>query len=154
MRLIIWIVFLATLALIWSRELLAYAKARRSAPDDDTRLRLIKRFRRRSLGVFVLLLLGTSVDLSNYLDPVLAPEEMLGYYGMCLIELIWLGLIASRDITDVLEVYANSQTEMTIQALVEIEQQIEAAKDPDERKIPILKFPAEGGKNENGISHT
>ena len=147
-RVILWTAFIALLAVLWGREILAFGEARRRMPDNHKRDEL--RFRRRTLGLFVLLLLVLSYDASNFLFD---PDTLFGravdlrteliYFGMCFILLIWLLIIAARDFHDIAESYLSSETNITLQTLTDVESEILKRKSGDDAPIPPMNFEDE-----------
>ncbi|MCB2153574.1 hypothetical protein KQI84_01705 [bacterium] len=137
-RLVLWSTFLLLLLILWGREILVLGAAQRE--KEETRFEN-RRFRRRTTGLFVLLLLAGCYDLSNYLDPYLTARGAILYYGMCFIILIWLLIIATRDVRAEAIHYMEEQNQVTLQALLELERRVAMRDDPDWQRIPPLEFP-------------
>lgn len=121
MKIVLWGAFLALLLLLWGREILAFGQARR---EKENPRRDELRFRRRTLGLFVLLLLGAFYEIGGRLT-FAGPEFELSYWGVCLILLIWLLIIATRDFRDLADLYVEKREEVTLQALVDMERELQ-----------------------------
>ena len=137
----IWIVFVVLLLGLWGREVLALGALRRS-PTGATR-RDYQRFRRRTLGLVVLLVLAIMVH-AGAATPNLDAQGQVGWAGMCFILVIWLLIIATRDFRDSLQDLIEEQPRATLEALLEIErlsiQRREGQPLPDHMMIPRLDF--------------
>lgn len=138
MKAVLWTTFLLTLLFLWGREVLNFGAARREKADPK---RDELRFRRRTLGLSVLFLLGVLYELHNDV-PFAEPVHELAYYGVMFVVVIWLLIIAARDMRAIAESYLDEQQRMTLQSLVELEEQLRgsAETDPDNRPIPLVRF--------------
>ncbi|MDK2972322.1 MAG: hypothetical protein PWP23_2077 [Candidatus Sumerlaeota bacterium] len=143
---VLWTAFVLTLVLLWCREVLAYGAARRLKADSTADQR---KLRRRSLGLFVLFLLGLFYELASII-PFAHPLHELVYYGVFVIVLVWLLIIAARDLNDIAQTYVQERRDAALQALVDLEGQIGTSGDSDDMPIPPIKFPASTQQNTAG----
>jgi hypothetical protein len=146
MRFILWAVLIAALAYIWGREILALGEARREGIVTVTDL---QRFRRRTLGVVLLLLLGIGMDLSFRLTWE-APWQEVGFYGIFLILFFWLLIVAARDLRASLLALAQEQQGVTLMTLEELRRTMQGntvRRDTD--RIPLMDF---AGRPRDGSS--
>ncbi len=136
-RILVWVVFVAVVAILYGREWLHFhdLKGTGEASENDR-----ARYRRRSLGLGVLVLLAGMADAGTYFDRFLDAPLMLSYYGVCFIVLIWLLIIATRDFRAVGESWVHQRERMAIEALRELEQELRENNDPEDRAIPPLDF--------------
>jgi hypothetical protein len=146
MRLVLWAVLIATLVIVWGREVLALEEVRREGmvTTGDRR-----RFRRRTLGLFLLLLLGVGMDMSFHVEWA-APWQEAGFYGIFFIVFIWLLIVAARDLRASLLAIAQEQRGVTLQTLEELRRTMEAngpRRDTD--RIPLMDF---SGRPRDGSS--
>jgi hypothetical protein len=123
---LLWIPFLALLAFLAGREFLVLGEARRLGTATPTDFR---RLRRRCLGLFVLLLLALQNELVDHLEFADPRHEIL-YWGMCFATLIWLLIIAARDAHEIAQSWSNEQQQVTLQALVEIDERLKRRREP------------------------
>lgn len=140
---VLWTAFVLTLVLLWCREVLNYAAARRLNADST---RDQQKLRRRSLGLFVLFLLGLLYELAS-LIPFAHPLHELVYYGVFVIVLVWLLIIAARDLNDIAQTYVQERRDAALQALVDLEGQVGGNRNSDDTPIPPIKFPASPQQN-------
>ena len=142
MRIVLWTVFVIVLLMMWGRETHVYVQARRDKPDFS---RDMRRFKRRSIGLFLLLLLGLMYDLSSVIsdDTTGQPPSQLYYelafYGAFFGVLVALLIIVLRDFRDIAELYSEDRTRMTLETLVELEREL--GPDSGDEFIPRLEFP-------------
>lgn len=141
-RIVLWTAFIATLAILWGRELAAYFSAARfgEATDDDR-----ARLRRRSLGLGVLLLMAAMADAGSWVEKHFELQNdaprMLAYYGVCFVLLIWLLIIASRDFRALSSTWVRDRDKATMDFLDRIEREMARDDDEDTRPIPRIQFP-------------
>jgi hypothetical protein len=148
MKAALWTAFLLTLLVLWCREVLHFGAARREKADFK---RDERRLRRRSLGLFVLLLLGGLYELSSVMPFASALHELV-YYANFFIVLIWLLIIAARDVADIAESYVEERQQSTLQALVDLERKVRPATAEADRPIPNLDFSGSTDPGEPGGS--
>ncbi len=134
-RAAIWAAFLVIVAILLGRELLHMLDLRREggACEFDR-----ARFRRRTLGLGVLVVLAAMTDAGSLIDPYLDAPRMLAYYGVCFVVLIWLLIIAARDYRALAESWSADRDRMAVEALLELEKEIRS--DSDDEPIPPLDF--------------
>lgn len=146
MKIVLWVAFVTILVVLWCREVLAFGEARRTKTNPR---RDELRFRRRTLGLFVLLLLGILYEGADLMPYASAVHE-LAYYGVFVIALIWLLIIAARDFQDLAGLYVEKNQEQALQTLVELEEELQRArgKDPEQQRIPPMDFSGEEGAPE------
>jgi hypothetical protein len=136
-RIVLWAVFLAILAIMWGREFITLGEARR---DGSATLFDFQRFRRRTLGLFLLLLLGIGMDLSTWLKWD-TPWQAVGFYGVFFILFLWLLIVAGRDLRATLATFHNENEGMTVAALEEIRRAFAAQRGSrDHQAIPLMDF--------------
>lgn len=147
MRLVLWITFLLLLAIMWIREISQYVQARRTKPDAG---RDMRRFKRRTLGLVLLLMLGLTYDLSSVLIMQGAGQATatqlrweLMYYLIFFLLFVALLILAVRDFRDVAEDYLDDQQQMTLQTLTDLDRELKARRqsDSDDQAIPRIEFP-------------
>ncbi|MEQ8820882.1 MAG: hypothetical protein RLY93_11610 [Sumerlaeia bacterium] len=140
-RLIVWPLFLATLTGFWIREILSLREALRHHGEDlEAAKPELRRFRRRTLGLVVLVLLALGYDLLHIL-PFPEPRHQMAFIGVCFILLIWLLLIALRDVRDIADSYSRSRAQATVDALRFLHDR--TPQDPgesDRQPIPTPRF--------------
>lgn len=122
---------------IIGRETLAVQAGLRTGEDH---LLLFRRFRRRLKGVVLLIVLFL---LATYLEPFTAAEwsgarEVLLYFGLCLIVLIWVLILATRDMRETAERALAQGQKLTTDSFEEIQQQIMIRR-RDHQRIPAAK---------------
>lgn len=148
MKIVMWAAFAGILLVLWGREILAFGAARREKSDfrrDELR------FRRRTLGLFVLLCLGLLYE-GSHIMPYATPVHELSYYGVFVITLIWLLIIAARDFQDIAGFYVEKNQEQTLQTLVDLEEEIHRlrSRDPGNQPIPRLDFSGDASARQRG----
>lgn len=136
-RIVLWAVFLAILAIMWGREFITLGEARR---EGTARLFDFHRFRRRTLGLFLLLLLGLGMDLSTWLEWD-TPWQAVGFYGIFFILFLWLLIVAGRDLRATLASFQHENEGVTLAALEEIRRTFAAQRGSrDHDAIPLMDF--------------
>jgi len=140
-----WTAFVILLAVLWGREVLHFGEQRRegTATRED-----YLRFRRRTLGIGVLLVLAVAADMGGLVADWLALDlrGKLLYYGICFIMLIWLLIIAARDMKAIGETWVHEQNRLTVSTLRDLESRMRSLRDPDDQPIPPLDFSGEEEK--------
>lgn len=101
------------------------------------------RFRRRALGLVLLLIVPVSVALGDYLV-IEDPMRRAAYYGLPTILLIWVLLIALRDLNASAEAFAKARQEATLEALRAVEEQLRNRRKDhgDDQRIPTIRGSA------------
>ncbi len=146
MRLVLWAVLMASIAIIWGREVLALGDARREGMVTAGDL---QRFRRRTLGLVLLFLLGIGMDMSFHVEWA-APWQEAGFYGIFFILFLWLLIVAARDFRASLLAIAQEQRGVTLQTLEDMRRTMEANKPRrDTDRIPLMDF---SGRPRDGSS--
>ena len=137
MRIVLWAVFIGILAIMWGREFIVLGEARREGAATAFDFR---RFRRRSLGLLLLLLLGIGMDLSTWLQWD-TPWQAIGFYGIFLIFFIWLLIVAARDLRATVLSFERERQGVTLQALEEMRRTVSRRESRDEYDpIPLIDF--------------
>lgn len=143
MAVLLWLVFLGVLAYLWAREILVFEAMRRT--EEGTRPSDFQRFRRRTLGLVLLLILAALVHLGA-VTPNLDHQGRIGWAGICFILVIWLLIVAARDFRASLEELMDEQQRAAIEAIIEVERAAAMHREgqplEDHMMIPRLDFRA------------
>jgi len=137
LNILLWIIVIIILLGILGKEILRYQEAKRDGEDPD---RNKKRFRRRVKGVAILMLIFLTIQLGEYIEPHLTKREILIFYLNCFIELIWLLILVAREFTDISNSYLSLRSEVTIDTLKQIQEEVAANRSPDDQPIPGPDF--------------
>lgn len=137
LNILLWIIVIIILLGILGKEILRFQEAKRDGEDPA---RNNKRFRRRVKGVGVLLLIFTTIQLGEFIEPYLTKREVLIYYLNCFIELIWLLILVAREFQDISNSYMSLRSEVTIDTLKQIQEEVAANRSPDDQPIPSPDF--------------
>jgi hypothetical protein len=146
MKILLWIAFLLLLLFLWGREILHTGAARRAGRDVRAAYR---RFRRRTLGLFILFLLALTYQASDWIPFASLRHEAI-YYGLYFILLIWLLIIAARDFTDLAESYVRDENRVTLETLQNLEKEIRTRRRGEDQRIPGMRFRPGKGEPANG----
>lgn len=147
MRVVLWSVFAALLLVMWGRELAVFVQARRERADTR---RDMRRFKRRTLGLVLLLLMALLYDMAGLMaahvrEGAGVPWIELVYYGLFFALLILLLLVVARDFRDIAEGYIEARHDMTMRTLVEMDRDLRGPSGEEDQPIPPMEFPREGG---------
>lgn len=136
---LLWLLILSALGLLLWREHHACQFAKATGRFVE---RAKTRYKRRVLGIVLLFLLLLTLQVGEYLADSFDLRGRLLFYLMCFIQLVWVMILAARDINELAGNYAKLRTELTLSALRELEREMERRdKGTDEELIPPLKFP-------------
>lgn len=124
MAVVLWTTYAFALTLLWGREWLVWREARRA---DFGSQRASRRFRRRSLGLALLLASPLSVELIERLEETYG-LIVIPLYGFSFIMVALVLLIALRDLRETLAAGAREQQEAALEAI----RQLERRNRPDE----------------------
>lgn len=140
--LILWVLILSGLGTLFWRELEAYRGVKNSGQPAD---RAKSRFRRRVLGIGVLFLLLVSLQIGEFYEESFGYQQKILFYLMCMVMLIWVLILATRDFRDLAMSYSAMRTEMTLKALQELEREFsQKSSNPEDQLIPPLSFQKPG----------
>ena len=122
------------------REVLVLGKGRRSGEDP---LPLFRRFRRRAKGLLLLIVLYL---FAAFFDEAIrrlhfSAREVALYAGFCLIMLIWLLILAGRDIRETALTALKERRELTTDSFARIEEEIRRRR---EKKASVPRPPSAG----------
>ncbi len=133
-------------AALLCREILTLGQEKRAGKDVDA---LYKRFRRRAKGLLLLIFLFA---LTAYYDYFEASEfsgarEIVLYVGLVMIVLIWVLILASRDLKETAHEALRNKQELTLSSLADFERELLKAHEQKVRKNPDLQRIAPGVKS-------
>lgn len=122
------------------REVLVLGRGRRAGEDP---VPLFRRFRRRAKGLILLVLLYL---FAAFFDEAIrrfhfTAREVALYAGFCLIMLIWLLLLAGRDVRDTALTALKERRELTSDSFARIEEEIRRRR---EKKASVPRPPSAG----------
>lgn len=126
------LVLLAAAALAGSEWIAA--RGRRPPPATRTR--------RRMLAAGLLLLLGAMMS-ANRVMPFDEPAQWIGWHGVQLVLLLWVMILAARDLRATAMDYTRLRREAVREAMERVERLVAERNDPDNQPIPILRVPSE-----------
>jgi hypothetical protein len=136
-RIVLWAVFLAILGIMWGREVIVLGEARREGRATQFDFR---RFRRRTLGLFLLLVLGVGMDFSTWLQWE-SPWQTVGFYGIFFILFIWLLIVAARDLRATVMTFERERQGVAMEAIEEMRRVVaRRASRADDQPIPLMDF--------------
>jgi hypothetical protein len=125
----------ACAAAAWSE----HATWRRASPGR--RAHALRRRKRRQLAAALLALIALLGAASFHLD-FENPGQWAGWNGIQAMLLVWLVILATRDLRDSLEDHSRARREATREALDAVQQILASRPSEDDRLIPILRVPS------------
>jgi hypothetical protein len=122
------------------REVLVLGRGRRTGEDPSP---LFRRFRRRAKGLILLVLLYL---FAAFFDEAIRRLHFTGrevalYAGFCLIMLVWLLLLAGRDVRETALTALKERRELTSDSFARIEEEIRRRR---EKKASVPRPPSAG----------
>lgn len=136
MRFLVFAIFLLVCLGLWGREFLRVGESIRGGEDSG---RVYRRFRRRTKGIALLIFLYIlSVFYDDFTEVFLySPQQKFLYFGMTIIALFWLLILASRDLKEAAFEALHARRQITQETISSIEKEIE--KKQQERKAERRK---------------
>ncbi|MGF1573197.1 MAG: hypothetical protein ACFCU1_09005 [Sumerlaeia bacterium] len=96
----------------------------------------------------ILLVLFALLQLGEFYGGFMDLQQKVLFYLMCMILLIWVMILASRDFHDLAASYSTMRLEMTLSALQDLEKEMASYnKGTDEEAIPALNFQPVNNKD-------